>query len=145
MNCMSGEIFVDTNVLAYAFDESEKAKREIAKKLVKQITLGELNGVVSNQVLAEFFTVLTKKINAPIDKQTAQAIVNGFIDSIHWKKINYTEKTVGRAMETACAEKTSFWHALIAETMIESQVYKILTENTKDFQTKQIIAENPFK
>lgn len=145
MNCMSGEIFVDTNVLAYAFDESEKEKREIAKKIVKQITSGELKGVVSNQVLAEFFTVLTKKITVPIEKQTAQTIVNGFIDSNHWKKINYTEKTIGRAIETVCAEKTSFWDALIAETMIENQVYKILTENIKDFQTKQIIAENPFK
>ncbi|HLC36410.1 MAG TPA: PIN domain-containing protein [archaeon] len=137
--------FIDTNVLVYAFDESEKAKREKAKKIVEKITKGEMKGAVSGQVLGELFTVLLKKIEKPVEKEKARIIVNGLIDSVHWKKINYSEKTISNAMDRAINDKTPFWDSLIAETMIENKVPVILTENLKDFKSKELRAVNPFK
>ena len=137
--------FIDTNVLVYAFDESEKAKREKAKKIVEKITKGEMKGAVSGQVLGELFTVLLKKIEKPVEKEKARIIVNGLIDSIHWKKINHSEKTISNAMDRVINDKTPFWDSLIAETMIENKVPVILTENTKDFKSKELKAVNPFK
>ena len=137
--------FIDTNVLVYAFDESEKAKREKAKKIVEKITKGEMKGAVSGQVLGELFTVLLKKIEKPVEKEKARIIVNGLIDSVHWKKINYSEKTISNAMDRAINDKTPFWDSLIAETMIENKVPVILTENFKDFKSKELRAVNPFK
>src|SRR3989344_8252010 len=137
--------FIDTNVLVYAFDESEKAKREKAKKIVEKITKGEMKGAVSGQVLGELFTVLLKKIEKPVEKEKARIIVNGLIDSVHWKKINYSEKTISNAMDRAINDKTPFWDSLIAETMIENKVPVILTENLKDFKSKELKAVNPFE
>lgn len=141
---MNDKFFVDTNVLVYAFDESEKEKRIIASKVVEDITEGKEIGVISHQVLGELFTVLTKKIENPLQKENAQIIVNGFIDSVHWRKVNYSVHTVSKAIESSIKEKTSFWDSLIAETMLENKVYLILTENTKHFKFKHIKAKNPF-
>jgi len=140
---MKDETFIDTNILVYAFDESEKQKRAIAKKIVSDITTGEMEATVSNQVLAEFFIVVTTKIETPISAANAKIIVDGIIDSLHWRKINYTSKTVSKAIEASITGKNHFWDALIKETMLENGVYAIMTENTKDFKSEQIKAINP--
>lgn len=142
---MSDEFFVDTNVLVYAFDVSEKNRRNAAQKIVEGITAGKVAGIVSNQVLAEFFSAVTKKIEKPIAPAAAQIIVNGLIDSVHWKKINYTQSTVSNAINASINEKKPFWDSLIAQTMLENGVFSILTENTKDFSATQIKPINPFK
>lgn len=141
---MNDEFFVDTNTLVYAFDESEKEKRVVVKNIVERGTKGEIQCVVSNQVLAETFIALTSRIENPVKKEDAQTIVKGFIDSAHWKKINYTSKTVARAMENSIKENSHFWDALITETMLENGIYSILTENTKHFKSKHVKATNPF-
>ncbi|MCR4336089.1 MAG: PIN domain-containing protein [archaeon] len=141
---MKDEFFVDTNVLVYAFDESEPNKRRKAKTLVEDITKGKLKGTISNQILGELFTALTKKIENPLQKAQAQIIVNGLIDSQHWKKTNYTTQTISRAVETSINEKKPFWDSVILETMLENKVYTIYTENTKDFTNTKINTINPF-
>lgn len=142
---MTDEIFVDTNILVYAFDESEKPKRKKAKNIVKEITIGKIKGIVSNQILGELFVVLTKKIEKPVPQNQAQIIINGIIDSQNWKKITYTPNTISKAIETSIKEKTHFWDTVITETMLENKIYTLLTENTKDFKNKKIEAINPFK
>src|SRR3990172_2015800 len=54
MNSMSDRIFIDTNILFYAYDQDAGAKHEIAKKLIGQCW-EQANGVLSIQVLCEFF------------------------------------------------------------------------------------------
>lgn len=141
---MSDEVLIDTNVLVYAFDESEKQKRAASKRIILDVTRGKIKGVVSNQVLGELFNALTRKIEVPAKPSDAQTIVAGLIDSRNWKKINYTEKTVKKATESSQATGMPFWDTLIAETMLENKVYAILTENTKHFRSEHMKAINPF-
>ncbi|GEM_PF-373974 len=141
---MSGEVFVDTNILVYAFDESEKGKRPAAKQIILDITTGKMEGVISSQTLGELFNALTRKIEVPVRPSDAQTIVAGLADSANWKKINYNEKTVKKAAENSANTGTPFWDALIIETMLENKAYTILTENTKHFQSGHIRAINPF-
>jgi predicted nucleic acid-binding protein len=88
---------------------------------------------VSNQVLSELFAVLTKHAKRPLSKEKASIIVNGFIDSSKWIKVNYTHFTVKRALLDLEMVDTSFWDLLIAETMREAKVRTIYTENERDF------------
>ena len=66
--------FVDTNVLAYAYDRSEAGKQPVA-----QAQLGMLwrnrTGVLSTQVLQELYVVATRKLAAPMHRTTARRIV----------------------------------------------------------------------
>lgn len=137
---------IDTNILVYAYDLSEEAKREKCKKIIRAIFSGEKTAFVTNQVLAEFFVVVTRKIEKPMKEEDAKIVVNGIIDSDNWKKLVYSHNTLKRAINTAIFFKTNFWDALIAETMLENSVFEIITENTKDFEKiPKLFSKNPFK
>lgn len=96
-------------------------------------------------ILAETFFVLTRKLKNPLSAVDAEAIVNGIIDSVNWKKIIYTHETVKKAMSSSKNNGTGVWDALIAETALENGIRKIYTENTKDFnKIPSLKIINPF-
>lgn len=129
---MSDEIFYDTNILIYAYDKTQREKRRICKGLVAKVFEGKAIGVVSNQVLGELFEGLIGKLK--VHKEDAKSIVYGIIDSVNWRKINYNEETIRKAITIVVEFKAKFWDALIAETMKENGIVKIYTENEKDFK-----------
>lgn len=131
---MKDRFFFDTNVIAYAFDRSDRAKWETCRRLVRGGFQGETDSFVSNQVLAELFVVLTMKVRRPITRERAGLIVRSFIDSQAWKKVNYDHLTVSRAVTDARSMGLSLWNLLIAETMRDAGLKKIYTENLADFR-----------
>src|SRR5712691_7114832 len=102
--------------------------------LVRLVFQGDLSSCTSNQVLGELFQVLTKKVVRLLSKKVAGTIVRGFIDSPRWKKLNYSHLIVRRALDDAGTINASFWDVLIAETMRDSGVTGLYTENEKDFR-----------
>ena len=72
---MSDKTFVDTNVLIYAHDVDAKAKHETAKKVLHELW-SERTGVLSAQVLQEFYVNVTRKIPRPIAKESARLLVS---------------------------------------------------------------------
>ena len=135
MNSMKGseEAFFDTNILAYAFDESDERRKEKCEAVVRAGFQGDNVCHVSNQILGELFVVLTRHARRPLSKEKAAVIVNGFVDSSKWIKINYTHLTVKRALLDLENINTSFWDLLIAETMRDAKVRTIYTKNERDF------------
>jgi predicted nucleic acid-binding protein len=63
---MTARCFVDTNVLLYADDDSAGHKRDRARELIREVTR-DRTGVLSLQVLQEYFAVATKKLKIPAD------------------------------------------------------------------------------
>jgi hypothetical protein len=57
--------FVDTNVLAYAYDRSETGKQPVARIQLEALWR-ERTGAVSTQVLQEFYVVATRKLATPM-------------------------------------------------------------------------------
>ena len=131
---MSDEVFFDTNVNAYAFDRSDERKRQPCQRLVRLGFEGDPSSCISNQVLGELFQVLTEKVGMPLSKKVAGTIVRDFIDSPRWKKLNYSHLTVRRALDDVGTINASFWNVLIAETMRDSGVTRLYTENETDFR-----------
>lgn len=131
---MNDEICFDTTILAYAYDESYGKERAICKQLIDKVFKGEIKGVVTNQILGELFNVLTNKIEKQIDAEKAEIIVTSFIESEKWIKLNYDCNTVKTAIMTVKINDSPFWDSVIAETMKENGIYKICTENEKDFK-----------
>jgi predicted nucleic acid-binding protein len=131
---MKDRRLVDTNIIAYALDRSDKAKQGACRKIVEQGFQGESDLAVSSQVLAELFVVLTQKVARPITRQRASVIVRSFVDSAAWKKLSYDSATVARAVTDSISMPNHFWDLLVAETMKEGGVKRIYTENVRDFQ-----------
>src|SRR5262245_2932703 len=70
--------FVDTNVLVYAEDRDAKAKHETAKDLIVQLW-NDRGGVLSVQVLQEFYVTATKKLKKPLTSPKALEIVQEYL------------------------------------------------------------------
>lgn len=141
---MNDEIFFDTNIICYAFDLREPAKRRVCERLIKQVLDGEIIGTVSNQVLGEVFNAAVNKLN--LSPNQARIIVQGIIHSDKWHKTNYTQNTINSAAEKFERLGMRFWDLVISETMKENGVTEIITENEKDFlRISGIKITNPFK
>ena len=76
---MSGErVFLDTNIIVYAFDRDAGRKHEIARNLLIGLWNAE-GGVLSTQVLQEFYVTVTKKVASLLPPETAREIVSDFL------------------------------------------------------------------
>ena len=58
---MSDRVFIDTNILVYAYDQNDPRKQNKAQKLLTDGTERKTL-VLSVQVLGEFFNVFTRHI-----------------------------------------------------------------------------------
>ena len=137
---MNGKTFVDTNVLIYAHDVDAKSKHVIAKNILRELW-SERTGVLSMQVLQEFYVNVTRKIRAPLPKDSARLVVSSY--SIWCMETTPAELSVAFRIEDE--SRISFWNALIVAAAAKSGATRLLSE---DFNPGQNIAglqiENPF-
>jgi predicted nucleic acid-binding protein len=140
MNGMSAKTFVDTNVLIYAHDVDAKAKHEVAKDVLRELW-SERSGVLSMQVLQEFYVNVTRKIAKPLAKAEARLVVNSY--SI-WC-METTPAEIAATFRIEDESRISFWDALIVASAAKSGTARILSE---DLNAQQTIAGirigNPF-
>ena len=144
MSYMIGKLFLDTNIVCYAFDTTEPAKRKVCEGIMDKVYNGEIRGVISNQVLTETYNTLTRKFKMPT--VTARDIVKSLATTSHLHTINYTSHTVNQVLDDMGSIDVPFLDLLIAETMRENSITEIITENAKDFENiPWLKATNPFK
>lgn len=124
---------IDTNILVYAYDTSEKEKHDVSKDILKQIWQNG-GGVVCLQNLMEFFVVITKKVENPIDVKEAKTIVEDFLNSDNWMIIDRDIDTFINAVDLVSEYGIHLWDTLIAACMKENDITEIITENKKDFE-----------
>ncbi|MBI5635765.1 PIN domain-containing protein [Candidatus Micrarchaeota archaeon] len=134
--------FVDTNILVYAVDYASKDKNLVASKLVSDAFSGESELVLSNQVLAEFLFVSTKR--GYLDSESLERMARDMLQSEQFIKLSYSFSAILSAARN-CGSSKRFWDALIAATMAENGLDTIITENEKDFQSLGLKTINPFK
>jgi len=135
---------IDTNILVYAYDTTDKRKHERAKALLEKCWRREISYAISAQNLAEFFVVMTQKVPHPLSVDDAAQIVTDIIDFPAWKVLHYDTKALETAMLLYKKTGRHFWDALIAATMIQAGVLHIYTENTGDFaRFEHIVVKNP--
>jgi predicted nucleic acid-binding protein len=79
-------VFVDTNIIVYAYDVSSGEKHGKALEIMKALW-NNGNGMTSTQVLQELFVTVTKKLVRPLDVITAKEIVR---DLLTWNPSSST-------------------------------------------------------
>lgn len=124
---------IDTNILVYAYDTSEGNKHEASRDLLIQIWK-EGGGIICLQNLMEFFVVITKKVENPIDVAEARTIVEDFLKSDNWRIIDRDVDTFLNAVNLVSEHEIHLWDAVIAACMKENDLTEIVTENKKDFE-----------
>lgn len=137
----SDRTFVDSNVLIYAHDVDAGQKHEVARALLRDLWRTR-TGVLSTQVLHEFYVNVTRKIRTPVSKAEARAVVRTYIPwSLHPETGDVTE-----AFRVEDEAGISFWDALIVVAAARSGATRLLSE---DLSPGQIISGvtvvNPFE
>ncbi len=138
---MSDKAFVDTNILIYAHDVDAKAKHEVAKSVLRDLW-SQRTGVLSMQVLQEFYVNVTRKIATPLPKDKARLVVSSY--SL-WC-METTPAEIAAAFRIEDESRIGFWDALIVASAAKAGTARILSE---DLNAQQVIAgirvENPFQ
>ena len=137
---MSDKTFVDTNILIYAHDIDAKAKHETAKSVLRDLWR-QRAGVLSLQVLQEFYVNVTRKIASPLPKEAARLVVNTY--AIWCTETTPAEITAAFRIEDEF--RIAFWDALIVASAAKSGAVRILSEDLNAGQPiGGIRIENPF-
>lgn len=137
---MKNKIFIDTNILIYSIDKFDKSKQKKARALLKEIAVSD-TGVISTQVLQEFYVAATKKLNAaPL---IVKEIINGFEK---FEVVQITLEIIKDAIDVSLLNKISYWDALIIASTETAKCTALITE---DLNAGQIIRGvkiiNPFQ
>ncbi len=136
---------IDSNVLIYAYDASDKKKHEIAKNILKNAWNKKIDYAISVQNLSEFFYVVTEKRKI-IPRKEAQDIIMNLTSSGCLHLFSITEASIRLGAAIAASENVHFFDALLGATMKENYVKEIITEDIKDFEKiPGIKVINPFK
>ena len=141
MNADPELVFIDMNVLVYAYDRSAGKKQAIAAGLIEQCW-EDMNGCLSIQVLQEFHVVVSGKITPPLDHLVARQIV---ADLSRWRLHLPDASDLLQAIDLARQLRLSFWDAMILQSALRLGCRRILTEDLSNGQTYgslQVI--NPF-
>lgn len=140
-NCMNAKMFIDTNILVYAFDSSEKEKQNIAQNILNKE--GITGGItLSTQVLQEFFVIVTRKLKEPLSIDSARKTIQLF--SVY-PLVQINPKLILKAIERHQNESFSFWDALIVEAALHADCKKLLSEDMQNGrQIGKLKIINPF-
>jgi predicted nucleic acid-binding protein len=133
--------FIDSNVLLYAHNASERVRQPVAEALLQELW-GLRAGVVSTRVLSEFYVVATRKFAPPMSRHEAGAVVDAYAA---WPVVQVDPTLIVAASLLEERHRLSFWDALILEAARRAGASRLVSE---DLQAGRRIAglviENPF-
>jgi len=120
--------FVDTNILVYAYDIDAGAKHQFAKDVLIDLWDGGL-GVVSTQVLQEFYITVTRKLSKPLIKRTARELASTYHA---WEVFRPDVTDIVAASEMEERLRVNFWDALIITAANRCGATTLLSEDLQD-------------
>jgi predicted nucleic acid-binding protein len=140
MNYMNGKTFVDSNVLIYAHDADSGEKCRVSKEVLRELW-SDRSGVLSVQVLQEFYVNVTRKIATPMPRDQARRIAESYAI---WCGETTADEIIA-AFRIEDELKIGFWDALIISAAVKSGAARILSEDLNSGQRiAGVLIENPF-
>ncbi len=134
---MSDKIFLDTNVLVYAFG-SDSSKRTIAENLLLREDI-----VMSSQVVGEFIAVTSRK--RILKPEEILLVSRNFLRAL--PIVGVTGLTVSLALDVMTKYHFAYWDSLILAAALESHCALVYSEDLQNGQRieDQLVIVNPFQ
>ena len=132
------KVFIDTNILVYSMDNHNKLKKKKCRDLLRKAH-HDLQGVISTQVMQEFYVAAVKKLKAD------PLIVKDIIHSLdRFETVTITPEIINEAIDCSIISRISFWDALIISAAQGARCEKIWTEDLNHGQIiRGVLIENP--
>ena len=137
---MSARSFFDTNILVYTDDKDAPSKQRRALELVAEHRRAG-TGVVSLQVLQEYFVAITRKLQ--VDARTARRKVELLAEfDVAAPEVS----DILAAIDLHRLHRFSFWDALVLRSARQSGCSVVLTEDLQDTrEVDGLLIVNPFR
>lgn len=124
------EVFIDSNILLYAYSTTEVRKKEKVRSIFENEAVS-----VSTQVINEFIWVMHRKYH--VDLTLLTTISSHIFDLFNVALV--TRETITQALAIAKRYNYSYWDSLILSSALETTSAIIYTE---DMQHGQIVNTN---
>jgi len=132
------KVFIDTNILVYAYDVQAGEKHKIAASIIERLWHFRLLPSISIQVLQEFYVTLVRK---NIKKDTAQKLVNTYLE---WNVMDNNRLLLESSFIEQKKFGLSFWDSSILAAARGAQCVELWSEDFNSGQSYDgIIAKNP--
>ena len=139
---MNDKFFLDTNVFVYSFDKIATVKAELAENLIGS-ALDEGKGVVSYQVIQEFFSVAYRRFPEPMRSGQDQEYLSRVFRPLC--EVHSSPALFAKALQVFARFRLQWYDALIVAAAMEAKCRILYTE---DFQHEQkfddLEVRNPF-
>ena len=136
---MSGREFIDTNVLVYADDVRDQRKRARARELIRAL-MRDRRGVLSLQVLQEFFAAATRKLGMSSQEAKRRVVAYSRFDTVTLAPMD-----LFAAIDLHRLHRISIWDSLIVRAALNGSCTTLHTEDLSSGQVIESLAiSNPF-
>jgi predicted nucleic acid-binding protein len=139
---MSGSFFLDTNIFVYSVDEQSPKKTKVARDLIRRAVDTE-KGVVSYQVVQEFFNVALRKFAQPmLPADCEQYLAITFRPLL---TVGFSTLLCGEALRIYGKHRIAWYDALIVAAALEAKCEFLYSEDLQHRRTfGNLKVQNPF-
>jgi predicted nucleic acid-binding protein len=139
---MSGRFFLDTNVFVYEFDTRHRAKTECASRLIRS-AIATKRGVVSYQVVQEFFSVALTRFAKPLPISEAEQYLFAIFKPL--LAVHSSPRLFLEALRIRQTHLLSWYDALIVAAALQAGCQTLFTEDLQaGRELEGMRIENPF-
>jgi predicted nucleic acid-binding protein len=124
-------VFIDTNVLVYAYDRTAGQKHLMARSLLAELWASR-RGLMSTQVMQEFYVNVTRKLPRPLPASRARAIIAGYAT---WPVHQVAPTDIIEASRLQGRQQLSFWDCLVVVAASRMGATTLLTEDLQHGRT----------
>jgi predicted nucleic acid-binding protein len=139
---MSDRFFLDTNIFVCSFDQAATVKAEKAAQLIRK-ALTTQKGVISYQVVQEFFNVALRRFSQPMKTADAEQYLSTVFRPL--LAVHSSQALVAEALHLHAQSGLSWFDSLIVSSAIQARCDLLYTEDLQHgqrFGALQI--RNPF-
>jgi predicted nucleic acid-binding protein len=124
-------VFVDTDVLVYAFDDSDSVRRAVAERVL--IELMEKDRIrLSTQVLQEFYVAITERVGNPLSRSVALSITE---ELSAWPVVVVDYGLVRESILVSKDQRLSFWDSVALTSAVRSGAETLFSESLEHGRT----------
>lgn len=136
---MSEKVFFDTNVLVQGLDRSDTKKQKRARQLLREAAESN-TGVLSTQVLQEFYVAATKKLG--VEPLAAKELLHHFQN---FETIIINPGFISEAIDCSVLNRISFQDSLIIVAAESAGCSVVWSEDFNDGQViRGVRIKNPY-
>ena len=128
---MSDRFFLDTNIFVYSFDQSAPQKSRKSAQLIRE-ALTTQKGVISFQVVQEFFNVALRRFIQPMQATDAEQYLSTVFRPL--LRVHSSQALYAEALHLHAQSGLSWYDSLIVSAALQARCDLLFTEDLQHGQ-----------